>query len=279
VSLSRAPFALLLASALTHSVAHAEEKCRMGDTDCEERAEKLNSEPESEAGEPRLINVSGLVPLKELNRRPYAGMWFIDLRFHAYEVGLSVLSLSLEGKVRGEFNNGQGVTAITEDVAGVNSYAGFMGSYYFPLLGYTPNVSVGLAPELHAVLGGIYSGSSSSALNDLSDKKIGTALLVPVFLMARIGGHASRYGDWPVSFGAGIGAGLITFNAGEPVVDSGSFVQPMLKFEVAYHAFKLGFATGLGRHDNFTSSDATVRLAYRPQLLTLSFVSQPDPED
>jgi len=259
--------ALLLASALGHDVARAEEKCRYGDTDCEEKSEGLNAEPEDEAGKPRSINVSGLVPLEELNRRPYAGVWFADLRYHEFEVGLSTLSLNLKGQ------------ALTEDVEGSNTYLGFMGSYYFPLLGFTPNMSVGLVPELHALLGGIYSGSSSSSLDELEESKVGTALVIPAYLMARIGGHASRYGNWPVSFGAGVGMSLLTFNAGEPVADSGTFVQPLIKIEAAYRAFKLGFATGLGFHDNYKSSDATVRLSYHPQLFTLTFVTQPDPED
>jgi len=247
---------LLLASALGHEVAHAEETCRDGDPDCPETS-----------GQPRVINVSALVPLKELNRRPYSGVWFADLRYHEYELGLSVLSLNLKGR------------ALTEDVEGSNTYVGITGSYYFPLLGFTPNLSLGLVPELHALLGGFYGGSSSSALDELSETKVGTALVLPAYLMARVGGQASRYGDWPVSFGAGVGISLVSFTAGEPVADSGTFAQPLMKFEAAYSSFKLGFSTGLGFHDNFKSPDATVRLSYRPTLFTLTLVTQPDPED
>ncbi|MFZ5893064.1 MAG: hypothetical protein ACOY0T_18535 [Myxococcota bacterium] len=277
MSLTRATLPLVLAGVLMHGLAHAEEKCRLGDVDCEERANQLNPEPEE--GEPKLINVSGLVPLAELNRQPYAGTWFADFRFHEYEVGLSIVNLALQGKVRTSFFNGQETIVSDQDVEGLNTYVGVMGTYYLPLVGVTRHFSVGLVPELHATLGGFYGGSSSSSMNDLADKKIGTALAVPVYLMARLGRHASRYGDWPFSLGAGVGATFVTFNFGEPVVDSGSFLQPQFKLEAAYRSFKLGYAMGLTFHDNFSSNTDQIRLSYLTQYLALSFISQPDPEE
>lgn len=277
MSLSRIPFLVLFTGALWSGAARAEEKCRLGDTDCEERQGPLNPEPEE--GEPRVINVSGLVPLKELNRQPYAGLWFADFRFHEMDVGISGVNLLLKGKVRTSFYDGQETVVNDEDVEGSSAYAGLNVGYYVPLIGYTRHFSVGLLPELHLLLGGIYSGSSSSSMNSLAGSNVGTALALPVYLMARVGAHASRYGSWPVSFGAGAGASLVTFNFGDPVADSGTFIQPQFKIEAAYSIFKLGYAMGLGFHDNFASSNDQIRLSYLTQFLTLNLATQVDPEN
>lgn len=277
MSLNRVPFLLFLTGTLCSPAARADEKCRLGDSDCEERQGQLNPEPEE--GEPRVINVSGLVPLKELNRKPYAGMWFADFRFHEMDFGISVVNLVVKGKVRTSFFNGQETVVSDEDVEGANAYAGLNVGYYIPLLGYTRHFSVGLLPELHLLLGGIYSGSSSSSMNDLRGSKVGTALALPVYLMARVGAHASRYGDWPIALGAGAGATLYTFNLGEPVADSGTFIQPQFKLEAAYSIFKLGYAMGIGYHDNFASSSDQIRLSYLTQFITLNLATQANPED
>ncbi|MGC4087017.1 MAG: hypothetical protein QM756_03770 [Polyangiaceae bacterium] len=113
----------------------------------------------------------------------------------------------------------------------------------------------------------------------LPKPEIGTALALPVFLMARFGRHASRYGDSTFSFAAGAGATLLTFNTGQPVADSGTFVQPVVKLELGFSSYKVGFATALGYHDNFSSDSAPLRVGYRTQLITFSFINQPDPED
>jgi hypothetical protein len=229
------------------------------------------AEPESEP-EPRLVNASGLVPLRELNSRPYAGLWLYDFRFHEYELGLGATSLGVSGNIV----VGQMTIPVSDSAA---LFLGPMGSYYLPLVGYSPSVSFGLVPELHLQLGGFAGGTTTNYTDELAQTKVGTALQIPLFAMLRVGKHASRYSDWEVSLGAGIGVSLLSFNTGQPVRDSGSYLAPALRAELGYGSFKLGFESALGSHDNFDANSTPVRLAYRAQTLTLTLIGGPDPED
>ena len=72
---------------------------------------------------------------------------------------------------------------------------------------------------------------------------------------------------------------LLSFNTGQPVRDSGTYLAPALRAELGYESFKVGFESALGGHDNFDANSTPVRLAYRAQTLTLTFITRPDPED
>jgi len=239
----------------------------------------LAETPRSPAADarPNSISVSGLVPLKELNRQPYAGIWFMDLRRHNFEIGLAVQTASVDGSVLGSFNNGQFIQDEQESVSGKLEYGSLFGGYYLPVVGYTPEFSIGLLPMVRLGVGGSYSGSDSSALADRKEAKVGTLLELPVFAMARAGKHASRYGAWDISLGAGIGFSFIDLSAGEPIANSAAYLAPALRFEAAYGIFQAGYEMALSSHDkSFGGAD---HLSYRVSTITLAVVLQPEPDD
>jgi hypothetical protein len=223
------------------------------------------------------ISVGGLVPLKELNRQPYAGIWLLDFRLHNFELGLGVQTVSVDGSVRGSFNNGQFIQDVQESVSGKLEYGSFFGGYYLPLVGYTPEFSVGLLPMLRLGVGGAYSGDGSSALTDRQESKVGTLIELPVFAMARVGRHASRYGAWDVSLGAGVGFSFVDLSAGEPIANSAAYLAPALRLEAAYGIFQAGYEMALTNHDkSFGGAD---HLSYRMTTITLAIALQPEPDD
>lgn len=228
----------------------------------------------------RSVNVSGLVPLKELNQRPYSKAWLGDLRFHALDVGLSVTSLSVSGNVAGSFFDGTAQQATLEEIDGTLTYGGVWAGYYQPLFGYTPNFSVGLFPAIHVGLGASYSGNSSSALSELRDGgKLGKLLRVPVLASARLGGRASRYADWDWSLGAGLGVELVSFSTGEPVSASSTYVSPVARVEAAYGFVHVFAEAALTAHDDFASPQDPVRLSYRQKSFGLGFLFKAAPDD
>jgi hypothetical protein len=265
------------ASALlfTH-VAHAETPCEPDATGCE-KAPAEKPEADASADDRAVVNASGLVPLKELNRRPYVGLWFADLRTHEFGLGVSLFSLGLSGSIASPDGMGGSMRA---SVDGANAdFGGISGSYYLPLVGYTPNLSIGLLPELHLMLGGVASGSTSNYTDARAETKVGSALELPVLAMFRIGRHASRYSDWAISLGGGAGVSLVSFNSGQPISDSGSWLSPVFRIEAGYSSFKVGFESSLGAHKAYSSDAAADRVAYRTQTLTLTLTTQPDQED
>ncbi len=236
------------------------------------------STPAVDAKATSSLSVSGLVPLKELNRQPYAGAWFADLRFHNLELGLAFQTASLDGSLQGSDDNPQVIAGLAqEDVSGNLQYVSFSGAYYVPLLGYTPEFSVGLLPMLRLGAGGFYSGSSSSALDGRSESKVGTLIELPIFAMARLGRNASRYGAWDLSVGAGVGVSLIHFSAGDPIVNSAGYLAPALRIEAAYSFFQVGYEMALSSHEQ--SLGGADHLAYRVHTFTLGCVWQPPADD
>lgn len=226
----------------------------------------------------RSLSVSGLVPLKELNRQPYAGVWFADFRFHNLELGLASQTASLDGSLHGSDDNPQVIGGLAQqDVSGSLQYISFSGAYYVPLVGYTPEFSIGLLPMLRLGAGGFYSGSSSSTLDGRSESKIGTVIELPVFAMARLGRNASRYAAWDVSLGAGVGVSVIDFSAGDPIVNSAGYAAPAVRLEAAYSFFQVGYEMALSSHDK--ALGGADHLAYRVHSFTLGFVWQPPADD
>jgi hypothetical protein len=125
--------------------------------------------------------------------------------------------------------------------------------------------------------GGLYNGSGSSALSERADPKLGTLIELPVFALARLGKHASRYGAWDFSAGAGVGLSLLRVSAGEPISNSASYVAPSLRFELGYGFFQVGYELAISSHDkSFGGSD---HLSYQAQTFTLAAVLQPDADD
>lgn len=229
---------------------------------------------------PRTVNVSGLVPLKELNQRPYRKAWLGDLRFHAADVGLSITSLSVSGQVAGSFFDGLSQRATLEQIDGTLTYGGVWAGYYQPLFGYTPNFSVGLFPAIHLGIGASYSGNSSSALSELRDGgKLGKLLRVPVFASARLGGRASRYADWDLSLGAGVGVELVSFATGEPVSASSTYLAPVARVEAAYGFAHVFAEVALAAHDDFASPQDPVRLSYQQKSFGLGVLFKAAADD
>jgi hypothetical protein len=239
-----------------------------------------NDAAAADTSAPRSVNVSGLVPLKELNQRPYSKAWLGDLRFHAMDIGLSVTSLSVSGNVAGSFFDGTAQRATLEQIDGRLTYGGVWAGYYQPLFGYTPNFSVGLFPAIHLGLGASYSGNSSSALSGLRDGgTLGKLLRIPVFATARLGGRASRYADWDLSFGAGVGVELVSFSTGEPVSASSTYLAPVARVEAAYGFVHVFAEAGLTAHDDFASPQDAVRLSYQQKSIGLGLLFKAAPDD
>ncbi len=234
----------------------------------------------SDSSAQHTVNVSGLVPLKELNQRPYSKAWLGDLRFHAADLGFSVTSLSVSGYVAGSFFDGTVQQSTLEKIDGSLTFGGVWAGYYQPLLGYTPNFSVGLFPAIHLGIGASYSGNSSSALSDLRDgSKLGKLLRVPVLASARLGGRASRYADWDFSLGAGIGVELVSFSTGEPVSASATYLAPVARVEAAYGFVHVFAEVALTAHDDFASPQDPVRLSYQQKSVGLGVLFKAEPDD
>ena len=220
---------------------------------------------------------SGLVPLKELNRQRYAGVWLFDFRFHNVGFGLAAQTVAVDGSLRGSFYDGQVVRDVQEETSGKLQYGSLCAQYYLPLVGYTPEVSIGLVPMLRFGLGGVYSGSGTSALASRRESKLGTLIELPVFAMARVGAHASRYGAWDFSLGAGVGASFVHLSAGEPATNSAGYLAPALRVEAAYSIFQLGYEMALSTAQK--SLGGSDQLSYRMQTFTLAVVLQPASDD
>ena len=260
-----AAFALLsLTPALAHAAAH-DEDADDGDSDSEPAPSTPTEAPRGEA-----VAVTGLVPLQELNRRPYEGVWFADFRLHNYVIGLSVEQVHLDITTPITLIANGVSTPSTSTDSGRIDFAGAFGNYWLPLLGYSTELSAGLLPGIKLQVGGTYSGSGDSS------DGIKTALDLPIFAMVRLGHHASRYARWPFSLGAGAGFDLVHFGGG-PDSSSQTYVAPDLRLEVGYGFFQLGYETQLGSHA--TSLDAHTTLAYSTSVFTLGVLVQPEPDE
>jgi len=259
-----ATFALLsLVPSLAHAASHEDDA---DDTDAE--IDTKSAPAEAPHGES--VAVTGLVPLKELNRRPYEGVWFADFRFHNYSLGLSVEEVNLDiGTPSTLIVDGVSMPTTSTD-SGRIDFAGVYGSYWLPLIGYSTEFSAGLLPSIKLQVGGMYSGSGESS------DGIKTAVDLPIFAMARLGHHASRYAHWPVSLGGGVGFDFVHFGGG-PDVNSQTYLAPDLRLEIGYGIFELGYEAQLGNHA--TNFGANTTIAYSTNVFTLGVVVQPEPDE
>jgi hypothetical protein len=214
------------------------------------------------------LHVSGLVPLEELNREPYEGLWAADFKLHSVELGVALSQLETRGVVRSSPPSSEPVVT---DVSGETAYLGLYGAYYVPLLGYTPNATLGLLPEVHARL-----ALESSDTAGESKEFPGWLFELPLLIMLRLGTHASRYGDWSpsedwsVSLGAGAGIAAVAFETEGPLEDSGAFIAPALRLEVYFGVLKFGFETWLGEARPFSSGATAREFWYRNTAYMLS---------
>ena len=212
---------------------------------------------------------SSFSDLAELNRLPYSGLWFFDGRFHNLGAGFVVTRLSVAGSA-------QTSQMTTQNVSEKLDYYGFFGDYYVPLLGYSPELSVGLLPVLKLEAGGFFD-TTNNALSDRTEAELGILVELPVFAMARIGRRASRVGAWDLSVGAGVGLSLIHFSAGGPIVSSPSYLAPALRLEVAYKVFQLAYESALSSHDeSFGGAD---HLRYQSHSIMIGAFFQPEVDD
>jgi len=255
-----AVFALL---SLSPALCHAATDARDPDDDAPDTEIERTPTPAEPHGE--AIAVTGLVPLKELNRRPYEGVWFADFRLHDYGLGLAVEPVNLSITTRASLvTNGVSMPSTTTDSERLD-FAGVFANYWLPLIGYSTEVSAGLLPGVKLEIGG---GADSDGIS--------AALDLPIFALARIGRNASRYAEWPVSLGAGVGFDLVHFSGG-PDSKSQTYLAPDLRLEAGYGMFQVGYEAQLGSHS--TSFDANTTIAYSTSVFTLGVVEQPEPDE
>lgn len=232
-------------------------------------AERGASKSERRPAEPTVSN-DRLVPLAELRSRQYQKTWFADFRVHDLSSGLAVLSIDMAGEVSVPGDPERGTQARNDAVKATAPYAGIYFAYYLPLIGYTPNFSVGLLPELELGVGAIGDNySQDSPVISEADDDLGTVVRAPLFVTGRLGYNASRYGNRKYSVNLGFGAVLVRLDTGNPVLGTVTYVAPGARVSVAFHVFELGLETEVARHDAFSSSDA-IRLSYLAAALTLS---------
>lgn len=232
-------------------------------------------EPTATKGEPRraqrIASNDRLVPLVELKSREYQKTWFADFQVHDLSLGLSLLPVELSGEVSVAADAAQGSEARNETVRGTIPYGGIYFAYYLPLVGHTPNFSVGLLPELQVGVGAMGDNySQTSRVISDADEELGTVLRAPLFLMARLGYNASRYGNRRFSVNLGFGAVLARVNTGNPVLGAVTYVAPGARASVAFHRFELGLESEVLEHDDFSSSSDAIRISYLAAALTLS---------
>lgn len=230
-----------------------------------------------QSGAPPKAANDRLVPLVELKSRKYEKAWFADFQVHDLSLGLSVSPIELSGEVSVPADPAQGGQGRTEPISGTIPFGGIYAAYYLPLVGYSPNFSVGLLPELHAGIGAVGDNLSqtSSVISD-GDDELGTVLRAPLFLMARLGYNASRYGNWGFAANLGFGPVLLRVNTGNPALGTVTYVAPGARASVAFHAFELGLETEVARHDDFSSSSEAIRVSYLGAALTLSLRFAPN---
>lgn len=230
--------------------------------------EQRREEPATSAG--------GLVPLAQLQRRKYERTWFADLRVHDFSLGLSLLPIALSGEESVPANPAQGRQARTDTIRGSAFYGGVYAAYYVPLVGYSPNFSVGLLPELHAGIGAL--GDDFSPPGNLvsqADSELGTLLRAPLLLMARLGHNASRSGDWRFAVNLGFGPVFVRVDTGNPALGTVTYLAPGARLSIVFHAFELGLETEVAEHDDFSSASDPLRMSYLASALTLSLRMAP----
>ena len=236
---------------------------------------RAGAEPRVHEPEPNVVNVSGLVPLRELNRAPYSGIWLLDGRFHSLSFGIGIQPWGVRGGVSERTENPAEPRAASFD--GRLVFVGLQAAYYVPLVGYTPEFSVGLLPELQASVGSF--GGTSQGTIDEHGGGLGTLLSAPVFVMARVGDAASRYGTLGYSLGAGFGARYSTFKFFEPFIDSGTQVSPMLRFEVALGFAQLGYEHSFSSYRPSAHGNLSPDVEISTDSLTFSGLWQVSPDD
>jgi hypothetical protein len=255
---------LLCASLLAPRSAHA------GELGAVDEGGRTASQTEQRRAAP-MASSDRLVPLAELKSRSYQKTWFGDFRVHDLSLGLSLLPVELSGEVSVPADPAQGRQARNDTIHGTVPYGGVYFAYYLPLLGYTPNFSVGLLPELHVGVGAIGDNfSQTSRVISEGDDNLGTLFRAPLFLMARLGYNASRYGNRRFSVNLGFGAVLVRVSSGNPVLGTSTYLAPGARASVAFRAFELGLESEVARHDDFTSSSDAIRISYLAAALTLS---------
>lgn len=241
-------------------------------------------EPAALPSEPQqVLRHSGLVPLEDLNRQRYKKIWFADLRFHASEFGFTIQTMNVTGHVlatSGGTGPGSDVVFRTPVEAGLPLF-GLTGNYYVPLVGFSPAASLGLLPELNLLLVAPATGDSVTPAVDPVGARLGTGIAVPLFLMGRVGQHASRVSRSKVSLGAGVGVVAAAFNLGEPIAEKATFLVPAARIEVGYSVFKLSYETYLSSYDTSYSAaqGGQPKLSYRAAGVALTFLLQPEADD
>jgi hypothetical protein len=212
-----------------------------------------------------------LVPLAKLKSRPYEKLWFADFQVHDFTVGLTVLAVKARGAASVPADPLRGYPARTDSVYGILPYGGLHFAYYVPLVGYSPDFSVGLLPELQIGAGAIgHNYTQTTPLITEGEHNLGTVIRAPLFAMARLGYNASRYGAWPVCLNLGLGGALLRVNTGTPLLGTATYFAPSARVSVAFGFAEVGFETELGRYNDFSSSSEPVRMSYQAQTYTLS---------
>jgi len=240
-------------------------------------------EPESAAGQVRTATQQPspppanerLVPLVELRSRKYQKLWLGDFHVHDFSVGLTLLSMDLSGAVSVAADPLLERPARDDSIRGSMAYFGIHLNYYVPLVGYTPDFTVGLLPELQVGVGGTTYTETTPRL-DAEEGGLGSVLRVPLFAMARLGYNASAYGSWPFCVNLGLGAALLRINTGSPMIATVTYVAPSVRVSVAFHAAELGVETELGEHRDFSSPSDPIRMSYHSTIFTLSARAAPN---
>lgn len=237
-------------------------------------AESDATDAEDAASSQAAVNASGLVPLAQLNRRPYENLWFADFRYHQAEFGLSIQFLKIRGTVPTD------TEPATFD--GAAPCLGFNGGYYLPMVGLTPNLSLGLLPELQLMFVFAFTGNKEGGDADaLAGKPLQVLWQLPLHAMARFGHHASRVSTFPISLGAGIGATVYYGAVGEPVKQELATVVPSVRFEVGYSIARFSLETSLTdfQPDRDAGTGSLGGLRYHASMLSISGNFQPEPDD
>jgi hypothetical protein len=209
------------------------------------------------------------VSLAELKSRPYQKLWFADFHVHDFTVGLTLLTMKVRGAASVPADPVREYPARTDSVYGILAYGGLHFSYYVPLVGYSPDFSVGLLPELQIGAGGGTYTETTPMLTE-GDNELGSVIRAPLFAMARLGYNASRYGSWPVLVNLGLGAALVRVNTGSAGLRTVTYLAPSARVSAAFGLAEVGFETELGRYNDFSSSTEPARISYQATTYTLS---------
>lgn len=263
-------FSLLCATLFASSLGRA------GELDASDGRVPAASNSDERRAQPTAAN-DRLVPLVKLKSRKYEKIWFADFQVHDLSLGLFLSPIDLSGQVSVPADPAQGRQARNDPISGTIPYGGIYFAYYLPLVGHSPNFSVGLLPELQAGVGAIGDNlTQTSSVISEADDELGTLLRVPVFLMARLGYNASRYGNWPFTVNLGFGAALLRLNIGNPVLGTVTYVAPGARASVAFRRFELGLESEVAQHEDFSSPADPIRVSYLAAALTLSLRFAPN---